>query len=1354
MWLRLLFLCAIAAASSDVVFKPLDIQECVPNDPDAPTCNEYLCEMVNSAFEKKKLWAVKMVDSWSKLPSGIIEGNMQDYGSFDECLRIVGKSKNLGLIHGKYCLGDVKIKEFPVRFGICVPDKCNSSDLSEFMMNNIEDVENSTFTKEYCQTKDSAPEYTAGDIIVILFFSVILLIVLFSTLYDLFLDYTDLLPYSDFLLAYSLWTNGRKLFSITENRNDHLNCLNGIRSLTMMWILLAHGYNTKLLGGITNTKDVDEWYKNYSSMTILGSTVAVDTFFLLGGIVLVYVYMKSKMKGNVYQSTLSMYIHRYVRLTPAVAALILIHVTLIKHMGSGPVWPKSYPFMMKFCKEYWWSLLLYVQNYVNPQSECIGQTWYLCVDMQLFILSPIILIPLKKYPKYALSGLILLTSVSMGGIFYTACYYNLRGIERKGPPESITKYYVTTHTRAPPYLIGMIVGYFIYLRKCSGNNFKINKKLNMVLWIASLIVLFTCTFAGKDLLNTVEYQKYTHVIYLTFLRPSWAVALSWVIFACVTDNGGLINKFLSMSIFQVLSRLTYGMFLIHYSQLSVCELNQRIRPWFSDGSLLLEFWYNFAITFLLAVALCLTFESPIIILEKCIRNRLSGNYQPDGNSMKETINIVIPRIIPVPPVDSPYTEPLKWTRINLQFVTLSQLNKIYQTDWIRLSAQFGLCRRRIMWLRLLFLCATAAASLDVVFKPLAMQECVAKDPNAPTCNEYLCEMVYSAFEKNRLWAVKMVDAWSKLPPGIIEGNMQDLGSYDECLGIGANNSNLGLIYGKYCLGDVKLKGFPVRFAICVPDKCTTSDLNEFIKNNIEDIENPAFTDEYCQTKDGAPEYTAGDITVIVFFVVILFIALCSTFYDMFLDYTDLLPYSEFLLTFSLWTNGRKLFTITGNRNDHLSCLNGIRTLSMMWVILGHGYNTKLLGGITNMRYVDSWFKLTSSMMIVGATVAVDTFFLLSGIVLVYVYMRTKIQGNVFLSTLSMYIHRYVRLTPALAALLLIHVTLLKHMGNGPFWPRSYPYMIQFCNEYWWSVLLYVQNYVNSDRECIGQSWYLSVDMQLFILSPIILIPLKKFPKYVLSGLVLLTAISMGGTFYIACYYNLRGLEQIGNMNTLTKYYVTTHTRAPPYLIGMIVGYFIYLCKRPGGNFKINKILNVVLWLASLTVLFACTFAGTDLLNAEDYQKYLHASYLTFVRPSWAVALSWVVFSCVTDNGGLINKFLSMPIFQVMSRLTYSMYLIHYTLLSIFVLSQRTAIRFSDGALMLEFWSNFAITFFLAVALSLTFESPIIVLEKCIRNRLSGNYPSENNSITETINIVIPRINPAPPVDSPYTEPLK
>ena len=56
------------------------------------------------------------------------------------------------------------------------------------------------------------------------------------------------------------------------------------------------------------------------------------------------------------------------------AALILIHLSLILHFGSGPLWDVV---MISTCKENWWATMLHIQNYVINFTEMVrtGLEW-------------------------------------------------------------------------------------------------------------------------------------------------------------------------------------------------------------------------------------------------------------------------------------------------------------------------------------------------------------------------------------------------------------------------------------------------------------------------------------------------------------------------------------------------------------------------------------------------------------------------------------------------------------------------------------------------------------------------------------------------------------------------------------------------------------------------------------------------------------------------------------------------------------------------------------------------------------------------------------------------------------------
>jgi peptidoglycan/LPS O-acetylase OafA/YrhL len=83
-----------------------------------------------------------------------------------------------------------------------------------------------------------------------------------------------------------------------------------------------------------------------------------------------------------------MLVHRYLRLTPAYAAVVLFTAGLSGHMGDGPMW-FGYWENVASCRDWWWTNLLYINNIVpfkrNMYRECDAWTWYLATDMQFFL---------------------------------------------------------------------------------------------------------------------------------------------------------------------------------------------------------------------------------------------------------------------------------------------------------------------------------------------------------------------------------------------------------------------------------------------------------------------------------------------------------------------------------------------------------------------------------------------------------------------------------------------------------------------------------------------------------------------------------------------------------------------------------------------------------------------------------------------------------------------------------------------------------------------------------------------------------------------------------------------------------
>lgn len=60
---------------------------------------------------------------------------------------------------------------------------------------------------------------------------------------------------------------------------------------------------------------------------------------------------------------------RYLRLTPVLAAAILLVLAFAMYLGSVPSYDNVDWVLLNNCHKYWWSALIHIQNFHNPFRE-------------------------------------------------------------------------------------------------------------------------------------------------------------------------------------------------------------------------------------------------------------------------------------------------------------------------------------------------------------------------------------------------------------------------------------------------------------------------------------------------------------------------------------------------------------------------------------------------------------------------------------------------------------------------------------------------------------------------------------------------------------------------------------------------------------------------------------------------------------------------------------------------------------------------------------------------------------------------------------------------------------------------
>ncbi|EDW05583.1 nose resistant to fluoxetine protein 6 [Drosophila mojavensis] len=622
-------------------------------------------------------------------------------------------------------------------------------------------------------------------------------------------------------------------------------------------------------------------------------------------------------------------------------------------------------------------------------------------------------------------------------------------------------------------------------------------------------------------------------------------------------------------------------------------------------------------------------------------------------------------------------------------------------------------------------------------------------------------MLSQGLKDGRLWALQMIDSWGRLPAGILHGNLKDLGNYDECLRVNQPMANTGQsVRGKYCLAKIAGSGMDgimgtlgIKTAICLPASCTVDHIDLLLRQLLQQLLNQnmepqLITAGECDTAEQEPLDGLAIFTIVLFgvFVVAMLLATC---WDYFLC-KDQKHLPTMVKIFSARANSRSLFrTVDSKSNPNvIDCLHGIRCLSLIWVVYGHDNVIQLLAPNINLVDFIPWYKSAYSVFIVHGLFSVDTFFFLSGMLVVMVALRAMERSKGKLNVPLMYLHRYLRLTPVLAVAIIFYMKILPILGNGPIHKNFVSF--KNCEDNWFLTLLYVQNYA-TDNMCLVHTWYLSVDMQLYIIAPIMLFGLYKWGRKAVAAIVVFMLLM------VACLFSMMVIKEysISSMNVgLKKIYFTTHTRTSPWLIGLLFGYYLHVNRTK--TFKLSRLAVWLGWLICLALIFTCMFALYPYqANISHVPIVSEAFYVTLTRVAWPLALVWLVFACKYGYGGLANSFLSSPLWQPLSKLSYSAYIWHIFIEVHNLAITRTSNYFSNYQMMLRFWHDFGFTILMSYFMYILFEAPFAGLEMLLLpNRRPNPKPAATSVDPKIANIQVePAIMESAPVIEQKTVPI-
>ncbi|XP_031347624.1 nose resistant to fluoxetine protein 6-like [Photinus pyralis] len=613
-----------------------------------------------------------------------------------------------------------------------------------------------------------------------------------------------------------------------------------------------------------------------------------------------------------------------------------------------------------------------------------------------------------------------------------------------------------------------------------------------------------------------------------------------------------------------------------------------------------------------------------------------------------------------------------------------------------------------------------ALSSPKVYAKVLQQYLSKENPLTSKCKEDLLDLV-KGLQGDQKWAIHMYDAGAKLQSGILDGNFFALGSFDQCINVRKENSSLE---GKYCPGlfttpidyirqvadlppDIKVPE-DIGLSVCLPNSCTASDI-ESTESGLGF--NLKIDEELCQTKATQAKVTTGGYITLGFFGIILILMVASTVYDLICKETA----HWALKSFSVRSNGKIIFSTAAPNRNQITCFHGLRLFAMIEAMTNHVYFFRFQYPSMNMFYYYYWKREAVNVALAIPNWSVDLFLFIGGCLVSYIFLLKSAKGVKF-NIIFHYIGRYFRLTPPMIPVLLFTLTWFKYVGSGPLW-NNMDTLVGQCQTQWWSYLLHIQNFMPS--VCIVPTWYISIDFQFYLLSPILLIPLGRWPKFTLTVAACLATLSVLSTFLIAWLMKLPGAYLTPDKNFLYYYYYFLPSKALPWLVGFIFGYIIFAKIREQNEVRTCKGFSRFVLGAAIVVILICRFV-VYLITVTPYNQ-ISNSFCLAVTQLGIIPIGYIVYCCHLGYGGVINRFLSNPLFEVVAKLSYNMYLVHHLVVEYNIASIRVSPFLSNYTFLFHDLPGVVfLSFLLAIVLSLGVELPVEHFVGALLNRRKKN----------------------------------
>ncbi len=437
---------------------------------------------------------------------------------------------------------------------------------------------------------------------------------------------------------------------------------------------------------------------------------------------------------------------------------------------------------------------------------------------------------------------------------------------------------------------------------------------------------------------------------------------------------------------------------------------------------------------------------------------------------------------------------------------------------------------------------------------------------------------------------------------------------------------------------------------------------------------------------------------------------------------------SYLGCFNIVQNVRSvLVELPAERNRNLEIISWVRIVALGWMMLGHTIIEflRVLGPATAPVYARIMTERKFTLL-TAATVIADLFFTFSGFFAAVSCGRaySRPENRSILGVVKAYVGRYMRLVPVYAVCILIARFVLPTIFTG----EKYSVINNAeCPNKWALNILLANNFVKMWDQCFFWSWFITNDMQFYLLVPILAICRWRSKTFAMALVALMAIGSCVVQTFLTYRFNLHlHLTDVQMLvDHFENYYIKPYCRVNPYLLGILLAWLWEGAetsategKKQTLGQKINaliigsSVVRYMLYICGFTMVFAVFWVYPEFYLGARQSLVAASAYTVLSRPGFCLGMMCILYPAMLGKCRVLRAFLwPHRLWAAMSKLTYCVYILHIVLAAYFVATFEKGIEFAVGTIGRYFAGVFAVSYAVCFVISVAVEVPMTRVAK-------------------------------------------